>query len=102
MFEFLEAAFHDVAAAVAGLLLVTEIDRTSTFLPAVRDLIVSLRDRRGNPTLPQPGPEAAIAGSGTPLTGYLTVETVDGLTGNNRLTLLNQISDELTHAEPGE
>src|SRR5690606_33345842 len=49
-------SFDDVAAAVAGPLLVTEVDRSPSALASVSDLIVTLGDRRGDPALAQPGP----------------------------------------------
>lgn len=54
LLELVEAALDDVAAAVTSSLLLTEVDRSPAALAAVSDLIVALRNRRGDPALAQP------------------------------------------------
>src|SRR5690606_6145485 len=56
LLELVEAAFDDVAAAVAGALLFAEVDRTSRLLAPMGDLVVSFGDRRRDPALSQPCP----------------------------------------------
>jgi hypothetical protein len=51
LLEAVEAALDDVAALVAFLLLIAEVDRPVRLLAAVRDLVVPLRDRRGDASL---------------------------------------------------
>jgi len=55
LLEAVEAAFDDVAALVALLLLITEVDRPARLLAPVRDLIVVFGDRGGDVAFPQPG-----------------------------------------------
>jgi len=54
LFEVVEAAFDDVAAAVAGLLIVAEVDWATRLLATVGDLVVALRDGRSDPARAQP------------------------------------------------
>lgn len=56
LLELVEAPLDDVAAAVTSSLLVTEVDWSPAALAAVSDLIVALRDRRGDLALAQPRP----------------------------------------------
>ena len=56
LLESVEATLHDVAALVSPLLLIAEVDRSARFLAAVRDLIVTFRDRCRDPPIAQPGP----------------------------------------------
>src|SRR5690606_5596236 len=54
LFELVEAALDDVSTLVPLLLLGAEIDRPALLLPAVRNLIVTLRDGRRDPSRSQP------------------------------------------------
>src|SRR5690606_12502970 len=51
-----EAAFDDVATAVADALFVAEVDRPTGLVAAMGDLVVAFGDGRGDGVLPQPGP----------------------------------------------
>jgi len=56
LLELVEAPLDDVATAVAGSLLVTEVDRPTWPLASVGDLVVPFGDRRGDAALAQPRP----------------------------------------------
>ncbi len=55
LLEPVEAPLNHVATLVASLLLVAEVDRPTWPLPAVRDLVVTLRDGRSDPAAAKPG-----------------------------------------------
>lgn len=50
-----EVTFVEVAALVALLLRVAGVDRAGQLLPAMRDLVVALRDGGRDAARPQPG-----------------------------------------------
>ena len=70
LLEPVEAALDDIAALVAFLLLVAEVDRPARLFAAVRDLVVPLRDRRRDASFAKPG---SVRSGRVPLVGQDSV-----------------------------